>query len=83
MARGIRKKLQRAARRANVAMSEHGGGKYARGLASEGYLGGYAQALADVAAMLDGVPPGDPRNLWTDEISHLDKAVAKEHGDGR
>ncbi len=58
--------------RAYTAMSQHDGGKYARGLASEGYVGGYAQALEDVRAMLDGVPPGDPRGFWTDHETHLD-----------
>ncbi len=73
MAKGIRRKLRRAQKRAYTAMHQHGGSLYARGLASEGYIGGYAQALADVQAMMDGVPPGDPRGFWTEEETHLDK----------
>lgn len=38
------------------------GGKYARGLAGEGYTGGYRDALRDVLLVLDGVVPN--RNNW-------------------
>lgn len=38
---------------------------YSRGLASEGYLGGYAQALQDVLLLSNGVRPRT-RYLWED-----------------
>jgi hypothetical protein len=40
------------------------GDKFARGLANEGYAGGYRQALEDVEAMLRHGYPGDPRRYW-------------------
>jgi hypothetical protein len=39
------------------------GGLYARGLSSEGYSGGYAQALSDVLLVLNGVKP-NTRHYW-------------------
>lgn len=41
-------------------------GMYARGLASEGYLGGYRDALQAVMLLLNGVIPNDFRgyHLW-------------------
>lgn len=40
------------------------GDMYARGLSSEGYAGGYRQALDDVEAMLRHGGPSDPRGYW-------------------
>ena len=40
-------------------------GKYGKGLASEGYLGGYRDALDDVMLALNGVHP-TTRYLWDD-----------------
>lgn len=37
--------------------------KYSRGLAREGYLGGYADALSDVQLLLNGVVPCR-REFW-------------------
>jgi ribosomal protein L32E len=73
MAKGIQKKIRRALRRIQAEQRGYGDGKYARGLASEGYSGGYAQALRDVSLLLNGVDPNDGRNYWTDEVTHLDK----------
>lgn len=39
------------------------GGKYAAGLASEGYSGGYRDALDDVMLLLNGVTP-NRRHYW-------------------
>lgn len=36
---------------------------YARGLANEGYAGGYAQAIQDVLLLANGVKP-TTRNYW-------------------
>jgi len=41
------------------------GGLYAAGTASEGYAGGYAQALRDVELILNGVRP-NTRDYWQD-----------------
>lgn len=43
------------------------GGAYARGLANEGWAGGYRQALDDVEAMLIHGFPNDPRHYWSDD----------------
>lgn len=42
------------------------GGKYAGGLASEGYSGGYFDALCDVMLLLNGVVP-QRRQYWDAE----------------
>ncbi len=39
------------------------GSHYARGLASEGYAGGYRDALNDVLLLLSDVPP-NTRGYW-------------------
>lgn len=46
------------------------GPNYASGLASEGYSGGYQQALMDVDAALRGIPPSNSRywpRIWTED----------------
>lgn len=40
------------------------GGLYARGLSTEGFRGGYREALLDVDAMLTHGYPTDARNYW-------------------
>jgi len=49
------------------------GGKYASGTASEGFMGGYLQALYDVALAANGVEP-DRWRQW--------RIARKEHPDG-
>ncbi len=39
-------------------------GKYGRGLSSEGYAGGFVQALYDVQLLLNDVEPNDGRHYW-------------------
>ena len=41
-------------------------GKYARALASEGYVGGYQQALSDLQVLMNADVLGSPKNeyLW-------------------
>lgn len=41
-----------------------GGGRDAAGLSSEGYDGGYAEAVRDVEAMLRHGCPSDTRRYW-------------------
>ena len=40
------------------------GGKYASGLSSEGYTGGYMDALDDVALLISCGQPQDRRGYW-------------------
>lgn len=51
----------------------HTGGKYARGLAYEGWSGGYLAALRDVLLLLDGVKP-NTRNYWESEKERKEPA---------
>lgn len=45
-------------------MRRHGDGMYARGLSSEGFAGGYIQALEDVDGALTHGYPSDHRGYW-------------------
>jgi len=58
MPKGIKKDLYKAIENVNESITNSAGrgGAYARGLASEGYNGGYRQALYDVIAALNDVP---------------------------
>lgn len=64
MAKGIKRKLYRARKRVEheIRAVASMGGKYARGLSSEGYFGGYRDALNDVLLALNGVTP--QRHGW-------------------
>ena len=62
MSRGIKGSLRLAYKNVSAEISVAGkGGFYAAGLASGGYAGGYRQAISDVRAALDGVPPSNSR----------------------
>jgi len=43
------------------------GGRFAAGLAGEGYAGGYLAALSDVQLLLNGAPPCVRPNYWRSE----------------
>lgn len=76
--KGVFRKLARAQVRLQAEMRGHGEGKYARGLSSEGWAGGYAQALRDVDALLRGNPVSyHSEGYWTDEETHLDRMTKK------
>lgn len=62
MARGIKRRVNAGIDEVYRRMAEHDGSKYARGLSSEGYLGGYAAALNDILLLLDGHEPSDHRS---------------------
>lgn len=64
MTRGIKRQVKQAHKRVSkeIAGFAARGGKYAGGLASEGYNGGYRDALSDVLLALNGVRPN--RNDW-------------------
>jgi len=73
MSRGIKRKLQQVRRQVELEISGfarrdegQGGVNYAGGLASEGYAGGYRDALDDVMLALNGVPPSR-RGWWPRE----------------
>ena len=59
----ISKVRERVATR--IAEDANRGGKFARGLAGEGYKGGYRDALDDVLMFYRGVRPN--RNEWWDD----------------
>lgn len=62
----LRKRVRAAQDNVNTQISAQAslGGMYARGLAREGYLGGYVQALMDVCLLINDVEPNDDRNIW-------------------
>lgn len=69
MAKGIIRKLDIV--RANLKREMYippDAGKYERGMAGEGYLGGYRQAINDVELALNGVHP-QTRGLWDKEYT--------------
>lgn len=68
MSKGIKRSLEKALDRVQADMAGNAGrgGMYARGLSTEGYAGGYYQALLDVKAMLDGHFVPDTRGYWAD-----------------
>lgn len=54
----------------SIRISAEEGGKWARGLSSEGYAGGYAQALMDVELVLNNVKPNARSEYWQDWINN-------------
>jgi hypothetical protein len=76
MAKGIKRLVNVAYESATAEIQAHAsrGGKYAHGLASEGYNGGYRDALADVLLALNGVTPS--RNGWWQRRS-VDRTTTK------
>ena len=60
-------RVAREAAQREIAGNASSGGTYARGLATEGWAGGYLQALDDVDAVARHGCPEDPRNYWRDE----------------
>lgn len=59
MAKGIKRQVMAALNAASkgINIQSRDGGVYAKGLASEGYKGGYRDALNDVLLALNGVEP--------------------------
>src|SRR5690348_7744447 len=55
--------LRRVQRRVEIEIAANSQGKYGRGLASEGYAGGYRDALEDVMLFMRGVKPSR-RGYW-------------------
>jgi len=68
MAKGILRRIRRAAETVGREISAFAGrGHIAGGLASEGYAGGYRDALWDVEAMLRGTFPCRRPEYWNEE----------------
>jgi hypothetical protein len=66
----IRRALTVAQQKVNADIAEFAaGGRAAAGLASEGYSGGYRDALSDVQLVLNGVRPN--RRGWWNNIEGL------------
>lgn len=57
MAKGIIRKLKKVLENVDKEINSHDGGFFSRGLASEGYAGGYRDALYDVMLALNDVKP--------------------------
>jgi len=65
MARGIKRKVKKALARVSKEIEDNrgSGDLFSRGLASEGYAGGYAAALRHVLLALDGT--GIDSRYWS------------------
>jgi hypothetical protein len=65
-------------------MGSHDGSMFARGLSSEGWVGGYLAALSDIEAVLSGNPPSDTRRFWAEAERRLStpagRAALEEEG---
>ncbi len=67
MAKGIKRGIAIARRNVSVLIRAHAaGGSIARALASEGYNGGYRDALDDVVLALNGIMPMR-ESFWRDD----------------
>lgn len=53
---------------------------FARGLAAEGYAGGYRDALSDCLMLLNGQHPQDIRGYWRASLAKIvSKARSRQH----
>ncbi len=62
--RHVRKLLDEVRKVVMDELRGNGEGKYGRGLSSEGFAGGYLQAIDDIAGALDHGYPTDHRGYW-------------------
>lgn len=79
MPKGIKRKLNKVLDKVNkqIASSINRDNIYSRGLASEGYNGGYRDALSDVLLALNGAQPN--RQRWWDESDDNESNKGKSH----
>ena len=64
MAKGIKRKLFKAKKKVNQEITDLAShGHYASALSSEGYSGGYRDALNDIELLLNGITPSR-RDYW-------------------
>lgn len=67
MAKGIKRKINKALEKVGVEIAGNAkGGFYAAGLSSEGYAGGYRDALYDIILALNGQHP-TRRGYWDED----------------
>lgn len=68
MPKGIKRQIDAASKKVRQEISYNSRGGFVAGaLASEGYAGGYLQALSDVQLLLNGVRP-NTRDYWDDIV---------------
>jgi hypothetical protein len=60
----LRKRIDQALVNIEARLNDHDDSKFARGLASEGYVGGYRDALYAVSALIRDYAPQDSRGFW-------------------
>ena len=67
MAKGVKRKVQKALEAVEEEMADSSHDSfYGRGLASEGYNGGYRDCLHDIQLALEGITPSR-RGWWKDD----------------
>lgn len=62
--RHVLKRMQAVRAQVMAELRENGDGRFGRGLSSEGFAGGYLQALDDIDAALTHGSPSDHRGYW-------------------
>lgn len=69
MAKGIKKQLHKARENVTkeISWAANSDSLWARGMAGEGYAGGYRDALDDVLLSLNGVGPTSQTRYWPRE----------------
>ena len=73
--KGIKRQLKSAKINARAEISANAShGKFAAGMAAEGYAGGYLDALRDVDAALNGIVPNNSR-FWPQEDGVSEEAL--------
>ena len=77
MSKSILRRLRSAMRAVENDIRSRTGSKIASALASEGYAGGYRDALYDVHAMLTHGYPADSRHYWDEKMQAEFSALAQ------
>ena len=68
MAKGLKRRIKAALVNIDREISDNAQhGRIAGAMASEGYAGGYRDALSDIRLLLDSVEPSDHRGYWRNE----------------
>lgn len=62
--RYVLKRMKAVRAQVMAELRENGDGKFGRGLSSEGFAGGYLQAIDDIDAALTHGYPSDHRGYW-------------------
>jgi hypothetical protein len=64
----------------DIAANTNLGDKYSRGLAAEGYAGGYAQALRDVLLLMESGTLPNTRHYWPDSTEEAQRIARRRVG---